>query len=93
MIKSFGDKRTEKIFNGERVRKVSPDLEKSAVKKLDMINFVTGLEQLRIPPGNRFEKLSGDLAGFYSIRINDQFRIIFKWIDDNAYEVKLIDYH
>jgi proteic killer suppression protein len=93
MIKSFGDKRTEKIFNGVRVRKVSPDLEKGAVKKLDMINFVTGLEQLRIPPGNRLEKLSGDLAGFYSIRINDQFRIIFKWIDDHAYEVQLIDYH
>ncbi|MEA3414632.1 MAG: hypothetical protein U9R02_00480 [Thermodesulfobacteriota bacterium] len=52
MIKSFGDKITEKIFNGERVRHVSPDLEKSAIKKLDMINFVTGLEQLRIPPGN-----------------------------------------
>jgi proteic killer suppression protein len=93
MIKSFGDKRTGNIFNGERVRKVSPDLEKGAVKKLDMINFVTGLEQLRIPPGNRLEKLSGDLAGFYSIRINDQFRIIFKWIDDHAYEVQLIDYH
>ena len=93
MIKSFGDKRTEKIFNGERVRNVSPDLEKGAVKKLDMINFVTGLDQLRIPPGNRLEKLSGDLAGFYSIRINDQFRIIFKWIDDHAYEVNLIDYH
>ena len=93
MIKSFGDKRTEKIFNGEPVKKVSPDLEKGAVKKLDMINFVTGLEQLRIPPGNRLEKLSGDLAGFYSIRINDQFRIIFKWIDGNAYDVQLTDYH
>ena len=66
---------------------MSPDLKKGAVKKLDMINFVTGLEQLRIPPGNRLEKLSGDLAGFYSIRINDQFRIIFKWIDAHAYEV------
>lgn len=93
MIKSFGDKRTEKIFNGERVRQVSPELEKGAIKKMDMINFVTGLEQLRIPPGNRLEKLSGDLAGFYSVRINDQFRIIFKWINDHAYEVQLIDYH
>jgi len=93
MIKSFGDKTTEKIFNGERVRRVSPKLEKGAIKKLDMINFVTGLEQLRIPPANRLEKLSGDLAGFYSIRINDQFRIIFKWINDHAYEVQLIDYH
>jgi len=62
---------TEKIFNGERVRQVSPELEKGAIKKLDMINLVIGLEQLRIPPGNRLEKLSGDLAGFYSIRIND----------------------
>ena len=93
MIKSFGDKITEKIFNGERVRQVSPKLERGAIKKLDMINFVTGLEQLRIPPGNRLEKLSGDPAGFYSIRINDQFRIIFKWINDHAYEVQLIDYH
>ena len=84
---------TEKIFNGERVRRVSPGLEKGAIKKLDMINFVTGLEQLRIPPGNRLEKLSGDLAGFYSIRINDQFRIAFKWINDHAYEVQLRDYH
>ena len=93
MIKSFGDKITEKIFNGERVRQVSSELEKGVIKKLDMINFVTGLEQLRIPPGNRLEKLSGDLAGFYSIRINDQFRIIFKWINDHAYEVQLTDYH
>ena len=93
MIKSFGNKITEKIFNGERVRQVSPKLEKGVIKKLDMINFVTGLEQLRIPPGNRLEKLSGDLAGFYSIRINDQFRIIFKWINDHAYKVQLIDYH
>jgi proteic killer suppression protein len=64
MIKSFGNKITEKIFNGERVRQVSPELEKNAIKKLDMINFVTALEQLRIPPGNRLEKLSADLAGF-----------------------------
>jgi len=93
MIKSFGNKITEKIFNGERVRQVSPELEKGAIKKLDMINFVTALEQLRIPPGNRLEKLSADLAGFYSIRINNQFRIIFKWINYHAYEVQLIDYH
>jgi len=93
MIKSFGDKITEKIFNGEHVGKVSPELEKGVVKKLDMINFCTVLEQLRIPPGNRLEKLSGNLSGFYSIRINDQFRIIFKWIDDHAYKVQLIDYH
>ncbi|MEA3428470.1 MAG: type II toxin-antitoxin system RelE/ParE family toxin [Thermodesulfobacteriota bacterium] len=93
MIKSFGDKITEKIFNGEQVRQVSSELEKGVIKKLDMINFVTSLEQLRIPPGNRLEKLSGDLAGFYSIRINDQFRIIFKWINEHAYEVQLIDYH
>jgi len=93
MIKSFGDKITEKIFDGERVRQVSSELEKGVIKKLDMINFVTRFEQLRIPPGNRLEKLSGDLAGFYSIRINDQFRIIFKWINDHAYEVQLIDYH
>jgi Plasmid maintenance system killer protein len=92
MIKSFGDKITEKISNGERVRQVSSELEKGAVKKLDMINFVTGLEQLPIPPGNRLERLSGDLAGFYSIRINDQFRIIFKWTNDHVYEVQLTDY-
>ena len=72
---------------------MSPKLERGAIKKLDMINFVTGLEQLRIPPGNRLEKLSGDPAGFYSIRINNQFRIIFKWINDHAYDVQLIDYH
>ena len=93
MIKSFGNKIIEKIFNEEHVGKVSPELEKVIVKKLDMINSCTGLEQLRIPPGNRLEKLSGNIAGFYFIPINDQFRIIFKWIDDYAYEVQLIDYH
>jgi len=93
VIRSFGDRKTEKLFNGERVRKMSADLEKGAVKKLDMLNFVNGLDQLRIPPGNRLEKLSGNLLGYYSIRINDQFRIIFKWIDEHAYEVRLIDYH
>ncbi|MDA3790215.1 MAG: type II toxin-antitoxin system RelE/ParE family toxin [Desulfobacula sp.] len=93
MIKNFGNKITEKIFNGERLRQVPAELEKRVIKKLDMINYVTDLEQLRVPPGNRLEKLSGDLTNFHSIRINDQFRIIFKWINDHAYEVQLIDYH
>ncbi len=78
-----------KIGSTFQFQQVSTELEKRVIKKLDVINFVTKIDQLRIPPGNRLEKLSGDLTSFYSVRINDQFRIIFKWINDHAYEVQL----
>ena len=93
MIQTFGDKGTEAIFHGQRPRGVSAVLAKTASRKLDMINLSTDLEHLRAPPGNRLEKLSGNLVGFYSIRVNDQFRIVFRWQDGHAHEVRLTDYH
>ena len=69
MIQSFADKKTAAVFHGERMKGVSPELAKAASRKLDMLNLATALEQLRVPPGNRLEKLSGDLAGCHSVRV------------------------
>ena len=96
MIQSFGDKRTEDLFQGissRETRKFPADLIKVAVRKLDMLNAAYQLEDLRSPPGNRLEALKGDLKGFYSIRINDQWRIIFQWQNGNVLAVKIVDYH
>ena len=96
MIQSFGDGLTEKIFNGLRDKEVSKfpqDVLSSARRKLDMIEFATVLQDLAMPPGNRLEKLKGDLEGSYSIRINDQWRIVFRWQDDSAHDVRIMDYH
>ena len=93
MLKSFGSKETEKIWNGVRSSKVPPEIQKIGRRKLRMINNSIDLNDLRIPPSNRLEKLSGNLKDFYSIRINDQWRIIFKWQAGNAQEVEIIDYH
>lgn len=92
MIQSFADKVTENIFYG-RQTKLSSLVVKQAARKLDMINLVTSIEQLSIPPGNRLEKLSGKYLGYYSIRVNKQYRIIFQWLDGEAHNVKLTDYH
>lgn len=96
MMISFGDKLTDDIFNGNstsKTRKFDTNLVKRTIRKLDMIEFATSLNDLRIPPSNFLEKLEGNLKDSYSIRINDQYRIIFKWIDGNAHEVQIIDYH
>jgi len=96
LIQSFGDKRTEDLFQGissRETRKFPADLIKVAVRKLDMLNAAYQLEDLRSPPGNRLESLKGDLKGFYSIRINDQWRIIFQWQNGNILGVKIVDYH
>jgi len=93
MIKTFADKETEKIWNGLRSRKLPNEIQNVARRKLRMINNAQNMNDLRIPPSNHLEKLSGDLSNFYSIRINKQWRIIFIWKDDNAYELKIIDYH
>lgn len=96
MIQTFGDKRTEDLFQGissRETRKFPADLIKVAVRKLDMLNAAYQLEDLRSPPGNRLEALKGDLKGFYSIRINDQWRIIFQWQNGNVLAVKIVDYH
>ena len=93
MILSFGSKDTEKVWNGNRIRKPSVELQEIARRKLRMLNNSVNLSDLRIPPSNRLERLSGKLKEFYSIRINDQWRIIFKWNKNNATEVEIIDYH
>ncbi|MDQ2719202.1 MAG: type II toxin-antitoxin system RelE/ParE family toxin [Bacteroidota bacterium] len=93
MIISFGNSETEKIWNGIRVKKLSTEIQNIGRRKLRMLNNSVNLADLRIPPSNRLEKLSGKLKEFYSIRINDQWRIIFKWNSGNAFEVEIIDYH
>ena len=93
MINNFSDKATEDIFNRKYVKGFPSTILKSAYRKLLLIDAAEQLEDLKIPPGNRLEKLSGDLSGKYSIRINDQWRIVFGWKKNNAYEVEIIDYH
>ena len=93
MIQSFGSKETEKIWNGIRVKKMPLKIQSVGRRKLRMLNNSQDVKDLRIPPSNRLEKLSGDLKDFYSIRINKQWRIIFTWNNGNANEVKITDYH
>ena len=96
MISSFGDKLTEALYHGtanKALRRLQPEITKRALNKLDMINAAHDVLDLRSPPGNRLETLHGDLAGMFSIRVNDQWRIVFRWQDGNAYEVRLADYH
>lgn len=93
MIKNFGNKETEKIWEGIPSRKLPSEIQHIARRKLRMINNAQDINDLRIPPANHLEKLSGNLLGFYSIRINKQWRIIFKWKTDHALEVEIIDYH
>ncbi len=93
MIKNFIDKDTEKLYRTGRSKKFPPDIWKRAVRKLDMLRRAKTLEDLKIPPSNRLEALKGDLDGFYSIRINDQYRIIFRFENGDAYDVAIVDYH
>ena len=93
MIVSFGSSETEKIWNGERVRELPNEIQQIGRRKLRMLNNSVDLADLRIPPSNRLEKLSGKMKRFYSIRINDQWRIIFTWSLGNAAEVEIVDYH
>ena len=93
MIISFGNSETEKVWNGERVKKLPFEIQNIGRRKLRMLNNSVDIADLRIPPANRLEKLSGKLKDFYSIRINDQWHIIFKWNAGNASEFKIIDYH
>lgn len=92
MIKSFRDGETAKIFTRERSSRLPMDIQQVAYRKPRMLNNVQSLTDLRIPPGNRLEKLSGDREGQHSIRINDRWRICFEWRED-AYEVEIVDYH
>lgn len=93
MIKTFADKETEKLFRGMRPRRLPNEIWERAERKLLIINAAEELQELRVPPGNRLEKLKGDREGQHSIRINDQFRICFEWREGNAYEVEITDYH
>jgi len=93
MIKSFDDKESEKIWNGIRSKKFPNEIQDVVRRKLRMINNAQDVNDLRIPPANRLEKLKGDLQEYYSIRINNQWRIIFKWINNDAYEIRIMDYH
>jgi len=93
VIKSFRDKETQKIFSRERSRRLPPDIQQVALRKLRMLNRAVTLEDLRIPPANRLEKLTGDRAGQYSIRINDQWRVCFEWRERDAFNVEITDYH
>jgi len=93
MIRSFRDKVTEKVFNRERVKKFDLNVQRLAQRKLFILDAAETLDELRVPPGNRLEKLSGDRKGQYSIRINDQWRICFRWVDRDVYDVEITDYH
>ena len=96
MIKSFRTKTTEDIYHGlssREARRISSSLWKVAGRKLDMINAAVQLQDLKVPPGNRLQALRGDLRGKYSIRVNNQYRIIFEFHDSDAYEVEIKDYH
>jgi proteic killer suppression protein len=93
MIIGFGNRETEQIWFGNTVRSLPLKMQEVARRKLRMINNAQSLADLRIPPANQLEKLKGNLSSYFSIRINDQWRIIFKWIDNNAVAVTIIDYH
>ena len=93
MIISFASKETEKIWEGERIKKIPLEIQKVGRRKLRMLNNSQDINDLKVPLSNRLEKLEGKLKDFYSIRINNQWRIIFQWDNDQAKEVKIIDYH
>ena len=93
MINSFGSKETEKIWKGDRVKNLPQEIQQIGRRKLRMLNNSQNLMDLKVPPSNKLEELSGKMSDFYSIRINDQWRIVFKWDDGNSSDVTIMDYH
>ena len=93
MIKTFKCKETEKIFNGKFSKKLPHDIQGRALIKLHSLDIAEDIKDLLIPPSNKLEQLSGDRKGQYSIRINDQYRVCFSWVESNAYDVEIVDYH
>ena len=93
MIKAFKCKETEKIFNGKFSKKLPHDIQGRALIKLHSLDIAEDIKDLLIPPSNKLEQLSGDRKGQYLIRINDQYRVCFSWVDNNAYDVEIVDYH
>ena len=93
MIRSFRDRDTEGVFCRERSRRLPPTLQRIAQRKLAILHAADSVQDLRVPPGNRLERLSGDREGQHSIRINDRWRICFRWSDGDAHDVEIVDYH
>ena len=93
MIRSFRDRETERLFRREPVRKLPPDVQRVALRKLVLLDAAESIEDLRVPPGNRLEKLTGNRAGQHSIRINDQWRVCFRWKEGDVHDVEIVDYH
>jgi proteic killer suppression protein len=93
MIKSFADRDTERLAGRQPVRRFGADLQRVALRKLRIVDAATSLDDLRVSPGNRLEKLKGDRVGQHSIRINDQWRVCFAWVDGHAHDVEIVDYH
>jgi proteic killer suppression protein len=92
MIKSFGDRRTERLFADEVVKEFG-GIARGAKRKLEALHAAARLEDLQVPPSNRLERLKGELKAFHSIRINEQWRVIFRWVDGHAHDVAIVDYH
>jgi proteic killer suppression protein len=93
MIQSFACAETERLFRAELARRIPPTIQRTARRKLLLLDAATELNQMAVPPGNRLEALKGDRQGRHSIRVNDQWRICFRWHDGNAYAVEITDYH
>ena len=93
MIRTFKDCDTERLFRREPVKRLGPDVQRGALRKLRMLDAATVLEDLRVPPANRLEKLKGDRAGQFSIRVNQQWRVCFVWRSGHAFDVEIVDYH
>lgn len=93
MIRSFRDRDTQHLFDRQPVRKLGAALQRVALRKLRQLDAAVTLDDLRVPPGNRLEKLSGDRAGRHCIRINDQWRVCFRWVGSDAHDVEIVDYH
>jgi len=93
MIRGFRSKETERLFEREQSRVLPHELQRSALRKLRMLHRARSLEDLRVPPGNRLERLAGDRSGQYSVRINDRYRICFRWESGDAFDVEIVDYH
>lgn len=92
MIKSFRDRHTERLFQRQRVKRIPTDVQRPALRKLRLLDAAENINDLRVPPGNRVERLKGERAGEHSIRTNDQWRICFRWHANNAHDVEIVDY-
>lgn len=93
MIRSFADRNAQRLFDREPVRRFPAELLRTMLRKLVALDAADALEDLRVPPGNRLEKLKGRRSGQHSIRVNDQWRVCFTWKDGDAYDVEIVDYH